>query len=240
MRDVREDSEKKSRTRAICLAGSAVMAVSGCLTLGFGVNNSSLNVSQAEDTESVAVNDAGLKVAPAPDEEFRNESCSLEPGAHRPNLDPGELSIPGNEIETTLRASEDLTLPAAPNGMIYEGSPDLGSDEGKTVTAGHVDYAPGVRSGQGGELSPWGRMHEADPCQRVYAADEKGEVHEFVVTDKFVVGKQDLENSGVFTESGDHKMVMVTCSGESVEDAGEEFQFDYSHNLVIEAVEVKA
>lgn len=89
MRDVREDSEKKSRTRAICLAGSAVMAVSGCLILGFGVNDASLNVSQAEDTESVAVNDAGLKVAPAPDEEFRNESCSLEPGAHRPNLDPG-------------------------------------------------------------------------------------------------------------------------------------------------------
>lgn len=131
-------------------------------------------------------------------------------------------------------------LPEAPEGILYDGSAPLDASAGKTVTAGHVDYAPGALTDRGGELSPWGHMHEANACDPVYLTAQDGTLHIFVITDKYTVPQEDLEAAGVFETTGDRALVMVTCSGESVPDAGEDFQFRYDHNLVLEAEEVLA
>lgn len=240
MREAHVASDLQSRRRAVCFAGAAALALSGCTLLIFDSNSGIMPTSVTEDTEFVAVNDAGMKVAPTPGSEFRAQECSTEPSGIYPGLTPRQMSIPDHEIVTSFESRNDLSLPAAPKGIIYTDSAPLGADEGKTVTAGHVDYAPNVLSRQGGELSPWGYLHEVESCDSVYVSDEDGQIREYTITDKYVVGKDELEDSGVFAETGEHKLVMVTCSGESATDAGQDFQFSYDHNLVVEASEVLA
>lgn len=240
MRSARTADGRQSRKRAFCFIGAVTLALSGCSLLLFDINHDVVPTSATEGTESVAVNDAGMKVAPTPKDEFRAQACSTEPSGIYPGLTPRQMSIPEREIFTSLESRSDLSLPAAPEGMLYTDSAPLGAAEGKTVTAGHVDYAPNALSQQGGELSPWGHLHEVESCDSVYVADEDGQIREYAITDKYVVGKNELEDSEVFIETGEHKLVMVTCSGESVADAGQGFQFSYDHNLVVEASEVPA
>ncbi len=94
--------------------------------------------------------------------------------------------------------------------------------------AGHVDH-------DDGRLSPWAELRRATPCQSVRLADETGTVHEYLVTDLYTVAQADLPSEDIFRTGGRHELVMVTCSGPSVPDAGGPFRFNYTHNLVLRA-----
>ena len=217
-------------TGAVGAAGVAVALIA----LNPGADHSEASAA------TVAVNDAGTKTAPEPSQTFRNGDCDPVEAADSADLDPWSVSLPAQDLTLNLQASGDLTLPAAPEGIFYTGSTPLSGEQGHSVVAGHVDYAPGVLSDQGGELSPWGQLHKTKPCDVVQAADGEGEVTTFQVTDLYTVPKDELEASGAFSTTGDHDLLLVTCSGPSVQDAGAEFQFTYAHNLVVEAVEVEA
>lgn len=123
--------------------------------------------------------------------------------------------------------------------MIYEGSPDLGSDEGKTVTAGHVDYAPGVRSGQGASCLPGAGCTKWIPASASTPLTKRARFTSSLSRISSWSESKTLRTAA-FSPSRGPQDGHGDVFGESVEDAGEEFQFDYSHNLVIEAVEVKA
>lgn len=227
---------KKKSGRGLIAAGAVGLTATG---IGVVLVSGSMDPEAAPQsgTETVQVDSAGMKVAPEPDDEFRDQECAA-PNVDAPNMEPSMVSAPETGIETLVHPSDDLSLPDAPDGMIDTQSAPLGASEGHTVTAGHVDYAPGVLSEQGGELSPWGHAHELQACDSVFASDENGNVYHYQVTDKFVVDQNELENSGTFDQDGPHSLVMVTCSGKSVEDAGREFQFNYEHNLIIIAEQV--
>ena len=124
-----------------------------------------------------------------------------------------------------------MNLPDAPNGIIWRDGAELEDSSGAVLTAGHVDDDEG-------RLSPWGSLHRLKPCDRVYVAGESGRVHEFAVTDLYTTPQRDLPVEDVFRRRGPKRLVMITCSGPTVQDAGGPFRFRYQHNLIVQAVPV--
>ncbi|MCP3425182.1 class F sortase [Rothia sp. AR01] len=188
----------------------------------------------------VQVASDGTKQAPAPERTYRASTCDLAP---QRGATPAPLSweIPAIGQRAGFQPSgkngASIELPDAPAGTIYADDAPLGAEHGAVLQAGHVDYAPGVLSEAGGELSPWGYLHQIPECSHVYQADEAGTVHEYVVTDVYTVAQDDLPaQDELFRLDGDPALYMITCSGPSVEDAGGAFAFNYSHNLIVKAV----
>ena len=182
----------------------------------------------------VGTTDDGLTYAPRPAAEFRAEACDLTTKAPAEVPAPGQLTVPGIGVEVPLSTSTDLSsLPDAPEVVRYQDSALLGADEGKTVVAGHVDYAAG-------KLSPFGQLHTISPCEHIYVTDTEGQAHEYVLTDIYTVPQEQIEDTGIYTMTGDPALVLVTCSGPSVTDAGGDELFNYRYNLVLEAVPAEA
>lgn len=221
----------ENRKPMFLIAAAATAAVGAGVLFGVG------DLSAAEEPTGhaarVAIDDAGLRVAPEPAQTFRAQGCDPVVAGEVPRLAPGAVEIPDQGLLLSTVPSADLVLPEAPEGIFYTESAAVGSDAGNTVVAGHVDYADG-------ELSPWGHLHQVQQCAVVYAADQEGEVTTYQVTDLYTVPQDELEAAGVFATDGEAHLVLVTCSGPSVEDAGPQFAFGYENNLVVEATEVVA
>lgn len=182
--------------------------------------------------------------APDPVEPFRNAQCTTKPLKETVPQNPNSWSIPGIEQSASFTISGHggsvMTIPDAPLGTMYAADAQLNDDSGAILQAGHVDYAPGVLSPQGGELSPWGRLHQVNPCDHVYQKDAEGKTHEFVVTDLYTVPQKEFGMTDeFFRKDGPLNLYMVTCSGPSVgEDgaaAGNRLLFNYKYNLVVKA-----
>lgn len=230
----------RTRPSSVLLAGSFVCTAVAVVSFAMATQKLDHGAQQST-SETVAMSEDGRKIAPVPLESFRDQQCDKAPGSQKSSgARPSSLEIPSQHISTTITPSADLTLPAAPDGIFYDRSQPLGSGNGNSVTAGHVDYGPGALSTRGGELSPWGHLHAVSACDDVFATDPQGRTHHYRVTDKFTVPQKELDASGIFSTTGDARLVMVTCSGESVEDAGGPLQFHYDHNLVVMAQEVTA
>ena len=182
--------------------------------------------------------------APDPARPFRNAQCSTKPMKETVPENPNSWSIPaiGESASFFLSGHNGslMTIPDAPQGTMYAADAQLGDDSGAILQAGHVDYAPGVLSPQGGELSPWGHLHQVNPCDHVYQKDAEGVTREFVVTDLYTVPQKEFGASDeYFRKDGPLNLYMVTCSGPSVgEDgaaAGNRLLFNYKYNLVVKA-----
>lgn len=187
------------------------------------------------------------KLAPAPEKTYAGTSCRAK--ETRPaKLDPGMWSVPEQNLTAPWHTDTHgpaPQLPDAPDGIRYQPSMPLEATRGATVLAGHVDHAPGDLSAAGGELSPWGHLHEVKPCQRIDVADETGTTRSYVVTGLTSVPQEELTpaNGGasewskkLFRADGPRTLYLVTCSGPSVADAGGTFQFNYANNLIVTAV----
>lgn len=202
----------------------------------------------APDTSQPAVNHSyvevdadGAKRAPEPAHEFTNAQCETTPSKtpHFPQS-PG-LYISEINAESPLQKSSELVFPAAPAGIWWsQSAPFASTNQGATVTAGHVDHAPGAISPEGGELSAfWGNLHrtEVDECTHIFVTDFELNHHEYVITDKYTIRQEDLANN---TEALTHQgLTLITCSGKTLEDVGgKENQFNYENNLSIEAEKI--
>ncbi|MFJ3032668.1 class F sortase [Rothia terrae] len=217
-----------SRAAAITLL---MLSLSACST--DVAEQSSLN-----PEPTVSVDPQGAKWAPAPDHEFRNATCDLSPDQEAKFPTQPAISIPSIG-ESPLEQNTELTFPEAPAGMWWSQSPAFGEDTSNaaTVTAGHVDYSPGTLSQNGGELSPlWGNLHSANECEHVFVTDFNGEHHEYVITSKYIVKQTELYDQGILSRPG---LEMITCSGKTLKDVGNENQFNYENNLVVEAQHIK-
>lgn len=190
--------------------------------------------------DRVGTTDDGLKYAPRPATEFRHHQCPRTPQDHAPQVPAHQLTVPDAQIQVPVGTSSDLShLPDAPNTVHYDHSAPIGATHGKTIIAGHVDYAPGTRSARGGELSPFGKLHTVQPCTHVFAGDDDGPTHEYVVTDLYTAPQQQIEDTGIYATTGKPALVLVTCSGPSVGEIGTDIGFTYSHNLIVEAAPVE-
>lgn len=184
----------------------------------------------------VGTTDNGLTYAPRPATEFRAQNCDLS--SQTPDKTPaaGQLTVPSIGVEVPVGISANLSaLPDAPQTVRFDQSAPLGAGSGKTVIAGHVDYAPedGHSTGQ---LSPFGQLHTAGPCDHIYAADAQGQQREYVLTDMYTVPQEQIETTGIYTTEGNPALVLVTCSGPSVNDASGDDLFAYRYNLILEAI----
>lgn len=182
----------------------------------------------------VAVAPDGTRTAPAVPREFRGADCGRLSPRHEARPDAGSWLSPalgqGGRLQER-RGGSAVSLPAAPDGIIWRDGAELEDSTGAVLTAGHVDDDEG-------RLSPWGSLHRLQPCDRVYVAGESGRVHEFAVTDLYTTPQREPPVEDVFRRKGPKRLVMITCSGPTVRDAGGPFRFRYQHNLIVQAVPV--
>lgn len=236
--------ESRTSRTGYVTAGAVLLALAGGM---FAVQHAGATTTTDQDGTQVTYSDAehvgttgdGLKYAPRPGEEFRGQKCpSTTPATH--TLSKNELEAGSLPSAVPVGHSSDLSaLPDAPATVRYDPSAPLGSHQGKTVIAGHVDYSPGARSAAGGELSPFGHLHQTRPCEHITATDDAGHPHTYAVTDLYTVPQEEIESTGIFTRSGPSGLVLVTCSGPSVGDTGTTIGFSYRYNLVVEATPVE-
>lgn len=205
-----------------------------CVPLASCAGNSASSVTEVSHPR-VEVDSSGAQWAPSPQEEFRNAQCNLTPSSVPSYPETYGLKIPGI-FESPLQNSFDLEFPEAPAGMWWEQSAPIGTtDFGPAITAGHVDYAPGVLSPEGGELSPWGSLHSVTECTRLFATDAEGKTSEYTITSKYTVNQEAIATTGILDPNHPANLVLITCSGRTLQDVGAEHQFKYEYNLVIEA-----
>ncbi|MDN5606356.1 MAG: class F sortase [Kocuria sp.] len=237
-----KNQQVTARSRRGRVGSTVSIVAGGCLCIaavsGFVLTQNSAPSSVDQDgvkvtshgNNRIATTDEGKKYAPRPVEEFRNESCP-ETGQQE-QADPGTISWDQGKSTAPLQTTNDLSLPDAPAAAWYSASALIGSDAGHTVVAGHVDHT------DNDELSPFGHLHEIQPCSHIAATDEQGRTQQYVVTSKYTQPQQDLESTGIFSTEGDPKLALVTCSGPSVADAGGSFRFHYKYNLIVEATPI--
>lgn len=203
--------------------------------------------------DSVGVTEQGLLYAPKPPTEFRNASCDLKPQQNgseppkalknksavwwAPTLLSNTQVVQGAQVTPSGFSNNDVSLPAAPNGIYYASGSPLSSNTGSTVLAGHINLNSGA-------LSPWGYLHRLDKCDHMFLTDEHGERHEFAVTGIYLVKQDELSShSELWRKDGDKKTYFITCSGSSVgsdgtQEVGNTFLFNYEYNLVVETTPV--
>ncbi len=93
--------------------------------------------------------------------------------------------------------------------------------EGSTVLAGHVDDVT-----QG--LGALARLRDAEPGAEVVVTDAAGAETRWRVVTREVVQKQALPVDRVFPRSGPPRLVLVTCGGPFLPEAG-----GYRDNVVV-------
>lgn len=204
--------------------------------------------------DAVGVTENGLLYAPKPPTEFRNASCDLKPQQNgseppkalknksavwwAPTLLSNTQVVQGAQVTPSGFSNNDVSLPAAPNGIYYASGSPLSSNTGSTVLAGHINLNSGA-------LSPWGYLHRLDKCDHMFLTDEHGERHEFAVTGIYLVKQDELSShSELWRKDGDKKTYFITCSGSSVgtdgtQEVGNTFLFNYEYNLVVETTPVE-
>lgn len=232
-------------------------------TLTLGAAGGGLMLTQVQQ-DSVPNATQEVAHAPSPDREFMDYQCP--PPEQLPqdvDLAPGSWYSPALEVGARFSPSDYLPAESiSDDGIIYAASEAVESPEGASLLVGHVDLQPGVKSPKGGELTAWGNLHRLQACDVIYTKAEDGtlvisQVTSVIVAPQFdpsleakvaanpsdlalaeQLSEQQEVESRIFRAVGDKRIVLMTCSGPSVEDVGGEFQFRYADNLIIETTPV--
>lgn len=230
---------------AVTVLGAATYGVA-YPNLPYGVQHPLSETAEAADGTTihpregkVAASEDGRKFAPEPVTSYQNASCDLA-AKNEARPEASSWQIPSHDLkaplEPTSASDASITLPDAPAGISYTPGAGLADETGVVLDAGHVDYPAGAKSRGGGELSAFGHLHEIPECTHIYQSDSDGQTREFVTTDLYAVKQSELPSEDIWRKDGAKSLVMITCSGKSVDDVGNSLDFDYSHNLVLKAV----
>ncbi|MDN5604727.1 class F sortase [Rothia sp. HC945] len=178
--------------------------------------------------------DTGGQYAPRPHRAFRHASCTGTTGSETvPPIEANSWHAPSLGAQATfvpVRTDEsgEVPLPSAPGGAWDDRSAPAGSPTGSTFLAGHVNHSSG-------RLSPWGRLHDLEPCAPIEVADANGGIHTYRVTDLYVVPQEGLKDlTALVAKTGPPRLNLVTCSGPEVSEVADG-RFDYRDNLVVRA-----
>lgn len=148
------------------------------------------------------------------------------------------IAIPALDVYSPMieTGSENgtLVLPEAPVSTMYTGAVEVGADQGNTIISSHVNgvVEEGQRAFEGSEFA---NLHRAESGMPVGVRDKDGEIHEYRVTEMNVYHRNEVPKD-IFRTDGDHKVHLVTCSGETIE-RGDDGFFEY--NLIVTAEPVK-
>lgn len=132
------------------------------------------------------------------------------------DLAPGTMFIPALDVHAELSpmgmSDGALEIPSDPAvvGWDEQASP-LGSAEGSTFLAGHVEAG-----GVDGALHDLARI---PPGARIFTRDDAGVLREWVVTSLQTSRNKAMEPE-YFATSGERRLTLVTCTGPVVERSG--------------------
>ncbi|HYI52517.1 MAG TPA: class F sortase [Microlunatus sp.] len=140
---------------------------------------------------------------------------------------PVELMLPGREtaeVEPVSTVDGELQIPEHVDHLgWWDGSSWLGDPFGSTVIAGHVDSATGG-------LGFFARLLEIRRGDRVQLLGGAGQRQTFRVTSVRTVDQNALAgDSSALAQTGDHRLVLITCTGAYRQGRG------YESNLVVTA-----
>ena len=148
------------------------------------------------------------------------------------SYDGAGICIPELNIFSPLIATDtngvELILPEPPSTTWYERTVPVGSDEGRSLLASHVNFGHG-------SAAPFSQLHKIEKGTPIIVRDFEGEDHAYRATEITVYDQQALPDE-LFSSEGDHELVLVTCSGPTVE-RGDEAYFLYNLVVIAEPIE---
>lgn len=193
------------------------------------------------------IQDTQAQVAPIPEEEAlfdANSAATYDgPGRHEVDweaeFDKIDYQEEGNvagvvvpslgmysETITTGAENGSLVLPDAPQGTWYEQTAEVGAEQGNSILAGHVNHSDTL------DFSPWAQLHESERGMLIGVRDAEGDIFVYETTDMEIYSRQTLPDE-YFRKDGDHRLHLVTCSGEVMEDPESLGGRHFEHNLVV-------
>ncbi|WP_250445703.1 class F sortase [Actinotalea sp. C106] len=171
--------------------------------------------------------------APLPDVPV--QSTDLEAVAASTTVAPASLAIPALDISLPIDpvgVEEDGQMeipPLAERAGWYRYGASPGEEDGTAVVAAHVDSAASAGVG------PFAKLMDVEEGDTVEVTLADGATVEYSVTDVTVLAKPQVTWPEVFVRDGEHRLVLVTCGGTFVREAG-----SYTDNVIVTAVPVGA
>jgi Sortase domain len=160
---------------------------------------------------------------PAPKPQAEAEPAPASPRTQA----PGTVRLAEGGTATLVRSEVvDGVLPVPDDlgeATWWGAGPDAAS--GATVLAGHVNW--------NGATGPFAELWRAKAGEPVTVVDRTGRVFRFAVTEVLTLDKDELPRNAaeLFSQTGPHRLVLVTCGGEWVGGAS-----GYADNRVVIAV----
>lgn len=145
--------------------------------------------------------------------------------------DSGAVVLPSVDIYSEMIATGEeegrMVLPHSPLSSWYENSVSVGSEEGNSIIASHVNHIDGQ------DLAPFSRLNQTERGTLIGVEDDEGNQFVYEVTDMSLYERVAIPDE-YFRTDGDHELHLVTCSGDVIEDneAGDRF---FEYNLIVSA-----
>lgn len=133
------------------------------------------------------------------------------------------LGVDANVVPVGLERDGSMEIPGASEAGWYWPGPRPGSIFGSAVIAAHVDY--------NGKRGVFFDLRKLAAGSNVTVTDERGDVHTYVVTERFQVNKDELPIDELFRGGGAHVLTLITCGGAFDSGVGH-----YDDNIVVRAV----
>lgn len=143
---------------------------------------------------------------------------------------PTGLAIPSLEVlapvvPVGLEDDGAMEVPGASDAGWYRYGVAPGNLAGSAVIAAHVDYddRPGV----------FLELARLELGAEVAVSDEHGQLHRYVVSERFQVDKELLPVGELFRSDGEHVLTLITCGG-----SFDRSDRSYADNIVIRATPI--
>ncbi|WP_083504815.1 sortase domain-bontaining protein [Nesterenkonia jeotgali] len=170
------------------------------------------------------------------------------PEAAPSSFDPGSVPVqpadqgqqePTPEPVQVLYPEIDADLPVQPRGVASDGQMDIPDDAAQAAwyqygNAPADDVGTTVISAHAGsEETPVGPLYalqDAQEGEEVTVLDEAGTAHHYEVTQVEQLGKDGLDFTPYFERTGEHRLVLITCGGQWIDERG-----SYADNIIVVA-----
>lgn len=170
--------------------------------------------------------------APMPTHEFDSDdqdTFTADPDildSWKPDTKGAVVGVPSLDIEVPLAKKGSyngfLDIPKPPKAAWYNQSAEFGDKTGNSIVASHVDSKLQ-------KVVPFKDLHKIEKGTPILVKGSDGKRHEYKASSIKVYDKSGLPDS-LFDMSNDHKVALVTCSGETI---GSGSYAHYPYNLVV-------
>ncbi|EXF25139.1 peptidase C60 [Nesterenkonia sp. AN1] len=231
----------RRRLRAGHSAGLALVLSAALVATGCATSAAERPESQAATVSASGESQEPSASSPSPEAPGSPEATPSVPspgsspvqpadqGQQEPTPEPAQLLYPGI----------DADIPVEPRGVAEDGQMDIPDD---AAQAAWYEYgkAPADQVGTtvisahaGSQETPVGPLYalkDSRPGEEVTVLDEAGVAHHYEVTQVEQLGKDGLDFAPYFERTGKHRLVLITCGGQWIDERG-----SYADNIIVVA-----